>query len=165
MDWHPTVPREGTVPGNPDDVSLLEPLHDETSGQLPDCVICLEKTEDSVLFCCSQAICSDCERRWVRRRLRCPFCRQSFSSVKEAVQTQWQLSSAIPIEQVGQDVSCLESKVAAFWDGLGLVQRNETKSLQLSELLTQNYVQRPKALDSSATEEGDFVLVNTTTPS
>lgn len=144
------------------DSLLAPPKEQQTEGHLPYCVICLEKTEDSVLFCCSQAICSDCERRWVRRRLRCPFCRQSFASVKEAVQTQWQLSSAIPVEQVLQDVQCLGKKVHAFWKGLIIGQRNKTELLHLATLLSDNYVQHPKTLESSGTEEGDgFVMVNT----
>lgn len=153
--------------GNPEKDSLLESTPPQTpsipfdNNQLHDCVICLEKTEDSVLFCCSQAICTDCERRWVRKRLRCPFCRQSFSSVKEAVQTQWQLSSAIPVEQVVQDVECLGKKIHAFWEGLSIHRRSETEKKELESLLKENYVERPKILQSSLTEGGDgFVLVN-----
>lgn len=133
----------------------------EEDGQ--DCVICLEKAEDSVLHCCSQAICRNCERRWVRKRLRCPFCRQSFASVKEAVQTQWQLSSAIPVEQIVQDVHCLSEKVLAFWQGLGIDERrSESERRRIATFLVENYMERPKLIHSRTAEEGDdgFILVD-----
>lgn len=135
----------------------IMPTEQRSSG-LDECVICFDKTEDSVLTCCSHALCSDCERRWVRKRLRCPFCRNAFSSVKEAVQAQWQLSvDVIPIEQVLKDVHCLEKKIQSFWRHL-LVEKDNRESLAC--ILDGNYVQRPKTIESCAAEEIDeFVVI------
>jgi Zinc finger, C3HC4 type (RING finger) len=131
---------------------------EQRSSGLDECVICLDKTEDSVLTCCSHALCSDCERRWVRKRLCCPFCRKAFSSVQEAVQAQWQLSvAAVPIEQVLKDVYCLEKKIQSFWRLL-LVEKVNRDSL--SRILDGNYVQRPRTVESYAAEEIDeFVVI------
>ena len=129
------------------------------TARLDSCVICFDKTEDSVLMCCSHGLCSDCERQWVRKRLRCPFCRQSFKSVKEAVQTQWQLGvAAIPVETVLKDVQSLEQKIQTFWRRL-LAEKQDGSAL--GAILAENYVHRPKAIDESvAFEECDeFVVI------
>ncbi|CAB9499633.1 expressed unknown protein [Seminavis robusta] len=129
--------------------------------ELDECAICFDKTEDSVLMCCSHALCADCEKRWVRKHLCCPFCRQSFSSVKEAVQTQWQLGvKAVPVDQVLDDVRSLESTIAHFWRR----HIHEKDSSSLPSILEENYVARPKAIQSCAAvvvgeELDEFVVI------
>jgi Zinc finger, C3HC4 type (RING finger) len=136
----------------------IMPPPEQRSSRLDDCVICLDKTEDSVLTCCSHALCSDCERRWVRKRLCCPFCRKAFSSVQEAVQAQWQLNiDVVPLEQVLKDVQYLEKKLQSFWRRL-LVEKDNRESLAC--ILDGKYVQRPKTIESCAAEEIDeFVVI------
>lgn len=122
-----------------------------------ECSICMDKPEHSVLNCCSQGLCQDCEKRWVRKRLRCPFCRTSFRSVRDAVQTQWQLNvSAVPIlKHVQDDIECLEHKIGQFWnsiiplgddhDGKEGGVEGRTKA-EMASILAENYVNRPKAI-------------------
>ena len=122
-----------------------------------ECAICMDKPEDCVLMCCSHGLCRSCEKRWVRKRLRCPFCRQSFSSVKQAVTTQWELGvSAVPVEQIQKDIQCLEQKIYQFWLS---ARAGEQDDAVLASILTDNYTQRPKTIQSIPAGEADGFVV------
>lgn len=129
-----------------------------------ECVVCCDRKEYYVLMCCSHALCADCEKRWVRKRLHCPFCRQSFSSVREAAQTEWQLSvSAIPTEHILKDVKCLEQKIQEFWKTVipppPSTSETNKQSLDLESFLAQNYVRRRQRTIQTGDGEGGFVVV------
>ena len=146
-------------PSNQDPLSTLDipPLVVETREMPAECAICMDEPEDLVLECCSHALCRRCEKRWVRKRLRCPFCRQSFSSVKQAVTTQWDLSvTAVPVDQIRNDIHSLEQKIYQFWISARAGKQNDT---ELASILAENYVQRPKAVQSASVDEADGFIV------
>lgn len=142
-----------------DPLSTLDspPLVVETRDMPAECAICMDKPEDSVLQCCSHALCHRCEKRWVRKRLCCPFCRQAFASAKQAATTQWDLSvTAVPVDQIRKDIHSLEQKIYQFWISARAGKQNDT---ELASILADNYVQRPKTVQSIVTDEADGFIV------
>jgi hypothetical protein len=130
------------------------------AGQRQECVICCDKTEDFVLECCQHALCADCEKQWVRKRLRCPFCRQSFSTLREATRTQWQLNvSAIPTEQIQTDVQCLERRIHEFWSTLMPLTKDGGAKFDLESFLAENYVRRRQRTIQTSHGGNGFVVV------
>lgn len=131
----------------------------ESNRIASECSICMDRPEDSVMTCCSHAICHGCEKRWVRRRLRCPFCRQSFSSVKQAVNTQWELMSDSPVsvEHIRKDIRCLEDHMYQFWQKARAGEQDDSK---LASFLSENYTERLRKVETLPPDDTDgFVVV------
>lgn len=130
--------------------------------ELKECIICCDETEYFVLVCCSHGLCAECEKQWVRKQLRCPFCRRSFSSVREAVQSEWQLDvSAIPMEQIMNDIHSLEQKIAEFWEPLQQAKLDcSIQVVDCEKILAENYARRrQRTIDTKQDAEDGFVIV------
>lgn len=98
-----------------------------------DCTICCNLTEGAVLSCCSHALCYDCEKRWLRRKLMCPFCRYRFKNVNEIRRTGcWDLTSSMSLsssysnsnneggccnihKELENDILQLRNRIQEFW--------------------------------------------------
>lgn len=98
---------------------------DTTPGptQLAECVICCTETSNSILPC-NHRICESCERRWVRKRLKCPFCRTKFKSVKQIRNCAWHLSEFSQAE-LREDLEDLFAKLDQFWKSCGYTTATE----------------------------------------
>ena len=153
------INREHEDKRDPLSISLDNPpLVVSTHHVSRECSICMDRPEDCVLTCCSHALCYGCDKRWVRKQLCCPFCRQSFSSVKQAVATQWDLSvSAVPLEQIQNDIQILKQHINIFWQGASAAGQD---SARLQAILEERYIHRPRCVESTAIDEADgFVVV------
>lgn len=82
---------------------------------LTDCVICYNEVSNSILPC-NHRICESCERKWVRKRLICPFCRTKFSNVKQIKNCAWHLPQFSETE-LKSDISSLQCQLESFWLG------------------------------------------------
>ena len=83
------------------------------ASQLTACVICFDESSSSILPC-NHRLCESCERRWVRTRLKCPFCRASFKSVKQIRRGAWCLAELSQAE-LCKDINELYSMLEKFW--------------------------------------------------
>jgi Zinc finger, C3HC4 type (RING finger) len=79
-----------------------------------DCVICCDQPSNSVLPCCSNCICDQCEIQWVRKRLACPFCRTKFTSIRQVRNSGWHISDLSENELQG-DIDRLLKQLEEFW--------------------------------------------------
>lgn len=94
---------------NDDDSLVLK------ASQLTDCVICCNEVSNSILPC-NHRICESCERKWVRKRLECPFCRTKFKNVKQIRNCAWHLTEFSESE-LQNDISSLYCQLESFWRG------------------------------------------------
>jgi hypothetical protein len=101
--------RDGAVFGNDDDRLALK------ATQLTDCVIGCNEVSNSILPC-NHRICESCERKWVRKRLVCPFSRTKFSNVNQIRNCAWHLTEFSETE-LKSDISSLQYQLEEFWRG------------------------------------------------
>ena len=81
------------------------------------CSICLDDAHSKmVVLSCSHSLCKKCYMKWVSRRLRCPFCRESFQR-RSLNQNQWEMLEWQPREVIG-DIVSLEAKLEEAWDAM-----------------------------------------------
>jgi len=129
------------------------------------CLICASDDTEACVLSCTHSLCVDCERRWVRRHLQCPFCRQGVSrrQTDAWVLTTWSES------EVDQDVGLLQSRVAALWTTV--VDRGDGESGKVGNWSSflQAYSQAPRTIgmeesanrnDVSLDDEDGFVLIS-----
>jgi hypothetical protein len=80
-----------------------------------ECTICCNFAEDtSVLPCCRHNLCRECEARWVREHLMCPFCRSRFVNQRDVRCSSWELTTWPP-RYLEAEITMLESQLASFW--------------------------------------------------
>jgi hypothetical protein len=86
-------------------------------GALPataECTICCSLAEGAVLPCCRNGLCRECEMKWVREHLICPFCRALFVSLKHARCSSWELTTWPP-DDLKAEIAQQEDQLVAFW--------------------------------------------------
>lgn len=118
--------------GKGNETMELERRHDDQ------CLICCSQTESAVLSC-GHALCTDCESKWVKLQLACPFCRQNFCSAKDVIRNvSWNLTDWSSSETAGldDDIVLLESKISQFWKA-SLKQRDVTSEAYRRGLFTE----------------------------
>lgn len=120
------------------------------NAKLTECVICCTETSNSILPC-DHRICETCERRWVRKRLMCPFCRTKFRSVREIRNCAWHLSefseTALRI-----DLDNLHGQLALFWKTCGYTIATESRMA--------SYEKAGRRINVVRDEEDDLVVSN-----
>lgn len=142
---------------------------DSNKKDVKECMICLSESEARVLPC-FHTICETCERRWVKKRLSCPFCRHRFSNFKKIHQSGWQLEEWKQTD-VEKDIKNIEDEVNELWDKVANPSSTkETKKTTLCSsqkkdiqmLLTDEYVPvRAKYRRVLQTHDLDgFVVIN-----
>lgn len=86
-----------------------------------------------------------------------PFVDRHLLRQKQAATTQWDLSvTAVPVDQIRKDIHSLEQKIYQFWISARAGKQNDT---ELASILADNYVQRPKTVQSNVTDEADGFIV------
>ena len=114
-----------------------------------ECLICLNQDRNTVVLSCSHGLCSKCAKRWVSRRLKCPFCRHDFSK-KDVTTSQWELLEW-QAEDVEKDVARLQGTLTDFWNNLNLS--------SISAELLSGYVSKGRTI-CKIEEKGDMILVD-----
>ena len=76
------------------------------------CLICLDDNSPMVVLSCSHHLCVKCSKRWVSKKLQCPFCRQSFSRW-QVTKSQWELLQWNP-DDVKRDVRWMQERLVEF---------------------------------------------------
>jgi hypothetical protein len=96
-----------------------------TQGPHDDCVICFSSISNTILGC-GHALCESCEKRWVLKQLKCPFCLARYDNSKQAKSKGWHLLEWSFLSQhVEEDVLLLESALSKVWD-----RNNESQCLK-----------------------------------
>lgn len=134
-------------------VDLMLLLHQ--NGVAPDtelCLICHTDHEASVLEC-GHSLCQQCEKRWVRKKLSCPFCRTRFANRRAVDRDGWELTEWSR-DDLNADIEKLEQQIQ---ECLKTTTPDGTKAGRVSP----EYVECPRSLDmSEPVDEDDVVLVH-----
>ena len=77
------------------------------------CEICYARNEKTQLSC-GHSVCEDCEKRWVSRKLTCPFCRMCFDSAKKEAENGWNLTEFDP-ELLQRDLRIVQEEFNSTW--------------------------------------------------
>jgi hypothetical protein len=80
---------------------------------------------------CGHALCEACEKRWVRKRLVCPFCRHRYSSAKQVASGGYHVAEWSESD-LDSDIAALDEQVREFWK---TVQCNQPTSTSKEALL------------------------------
>ena len=129
---------------------LLKAEYPAADKLTDDCLICLDHDQNMIVLSCSHKLCSKCSKRWVSRRLKCPFCRHGFSR-NEVRKNQWEMLEW-QSQDVEMDVDMFQQKLEEFWAELDM-------SLA-SENLLQGYISKGRNISHIVDdEEGDLVIV------
>ena len=122
------------------------------SNDLHICEICYTSNEKTQLPC-GHSICEECEKRWVSRKLTCPFCRMRFGSAKKAAVNGWNLTEFDP-ELLQRDVQLLQEELNTAWNTAIL-----PKSISRGNITKRACVALPPRL-LERRETQDFVLID-----
>lgn len=90
--------------------------NDNNNGPRHTCLICLNEDSDVVVLSCTHSLCSTCHKRWVTRKLTCPFCRHTFHQ-RSASLNQWEMLEWKE-KDAAKDVIRLEAILEKEWNGL-----------------------------------------------
>lgn len=77
--------------------------------------ICWVNVEATVLPCCRHSLCSECEAKWVRKKLHCPFCRTRFPNRRAVKRNTWELTKWDFHEEVEAEIQTIQDKIDSFW--------------------------------------------------
>ena len=121
-----------------------------SNATLTECIICCTETSNSILPC-DHRICETCERRWVRKRLMCPFCRTKFRSVREIRNCAWHLSE-FSETALRTDLDHLHGQLALFWKTCGYTIATES--------IMASYEKAGRRINVVRDEDDDLVVSN-----
>jgi hypothetical protein len=93
--------------------TLQQVVNKTESSDLDVCEICYTGNETARLPCGHQ-LCEECEQRWVRRKLSCPFCRERFRSAKRVANEGWNLTE-FDHETLQSDVQSVQKELHSQW--------------------------------------------------
>lgn len=116
------------------------------------CLICQNNSENAILPC-GHALCEACEKRWVRARLTCPFCRHQYASAKEIASDGYHVAEWSESD-LDNDIAALNARVTEFWK---TVKRNQPLSTNRDALLA-TYVSAPRTIRFLPEQDG-FVVI------
>lgn len=148
------------------DLLALSRAHRETphADSLPldpqplgECLICLSDSENAILPC-GHKLCEACEKRWVRKRLVCPFCRHRFSSARQ-VQSDGYHMAEWSEPALESDITTLDTQILEFWATIRSSQPGSTQRQALME----TYVAAPRMMRVSSERDG-FLVVDQDAP-
>lgn len=134
-----------------------DPLPSSDGEQL-DCTICWSNVKASVLPCCRHSLCSECESRWVRKKLICPFCRTQFPSRKAVKCSSWELTKWDYQEELEKEIETIQKKIDSFW--LSFAERKPSIGSIVREM---SYIEVPRRLAITDDHScSDLVVVHMT---
>jgi hypothetical protein len=116
----------------PNNEASVLPFNKHDNEAEIECMICCDtipKQHQTILHC-GPTLCETCEQRCFKRKLACPYCRQSFRNRSDAQNSGWHMTADDVSTDIQQDVQLLEQHVQEFWEE---VIRNEPLQLLLSE--------------------------------
>jgi hypothetical protein len=122
-----------------------------------ECLLCCNATENAVLSC-GHALCTSCEKRWVKKQLVCPFCRQKFLSAKDVNRNgTWDLLEWTGDTDLDSDIQALESKLEEFWHSL--FDLTNSTGATVDSLRHGIYTEVPRSLAVIDNDPDDFLLI------
>jgi hypothetical protein len=130
--------------------AALESFQDGTA--ISKCLICQNNSENAILPC-GHALCESCEKRWVRARLTCPFCRHQYSSAKEVASDGYHLAE-FSESDLDNDIAVLNTRVKEFWK---TVKRNQPMGTNKGALLA-TYTPAPRTIRFLPEQDGFIVI-------
>ena len=138
---------------------------DSESASLPpcdkrqvECTICWSNVEASVLPCCRHSLCSECETRWVRKKLVCPFCRSQFPNRRAVKRNTWELTTWDLQEELETEIRTIQQKIDLFW--ICFVEREPSPNPLVGE---QSYIEIPRRIAINDDDgPSDLVIVHKT---
>jgi hypothetical protein len=130
--------------------AALETPRDGT--EISTCLICENNSENAILPC-GHALCEACEKRWVRERLVCPFCRHQYSSAKQVAAGGYHVAEWSESD-LDNDIAALDAQVKEFWK---TVKCNQPMSTNKDALLAK-YVPAPRTIRFLPEQDGFIVI-------
>jgi hypothetical protein len=137
------------ISDNSNDAALESP-RDGTA--ISTCLICQNNSENAILPC-GHALCESCEKRWVRARLTCPFCRHQYSSAKEVASDGYHVAEWSESD-LDNDIAVLNARVKEFWK---TVKRNQPISTNKDAFLA-TYTPAVRAIQFLPEQDGFIVI-------
>jgi hypothetical protein len=120
--------------------------------EISTCLICQNNSENAILPC-GHALCEACEKRWVRKRLVCPFCRHRYSSAKQVASGGYHVAEWSESD-LDSDIAALDEQVREFWK---TVQCNQPTSTSKEALLA-TYLPAKRTLRFLSEQDGFIVI-------
>jgi hypothetical protein len=124
-------------------------------GQPGECTICWGNHEATVLPCCRHSLCSECEVKWVRKKLVCPFCRTRFPNRKAVKRNTWELTTWDLQEEVETEIQTIQEKIDSFW--IPFVERKPSTGR-----LGREYIEVPRRIAITDDSLSEVVIVHKT---
>jgi hypothetical protein len=115
--------------------------------EISTCLICQDNSENAILPC-GHALCESCEKRWVKARLVCPFCRHQYSSAKEVSSDGYHVAEWSESD-LDNDIAALDARVTEFW---------KTVKCTNKDALLATYVTVPRTIRFLPEQDG-FVVI------
>jgi hypothetical protein len=132
-------------------VALETPTRDGIE-EISTCLICANNSENAILPC-GHALCEACEKRWVRARLLCPFCRHQYSSAQQVVSGGYHVAEWSESD-LDYDIAALNAQIMEFW---GTVKCHQPITTNKDALLA-TYIAVPRTIRFLPEEDGFIVI-------
>jgi Ring finger domain len=123
-------------------------------GQPVECTICWSNLEASVLPCCRHSLCSECETRWVRKKLVCPFCRTQFPNRRAVNRTTWELTTWDLQEELETEIQAIQKQIDSFW-----ISFDEGKPSPVPLVREQSYIEVPRRIAMMDDADGTGLVI------
>jgi hypothetical protein len=133
------------------DAALETSTRDEID-EISTCLICANNSENAILPC-GHALCETCEKRWVRARLVCPFCRHQYSSAKQVASDGYHVAEWSESD-LDNDIAALNAQVMEFWKTVKCHQPMGTNK----DALLATYVAVPRTIRFLPEQDGFIVI-------
>jgi hypothetical protein len=126
----------------------------QSPAALGECLICLNHSKNTVLPC-GHELCEACEKRWVRKKLVCPFCRHKFSSAKQVSAGGYHVAEWSNLDlDVERDMCVLGAHIDDFW---ATIQKQQPFQI-VSDVLMEPFVAAPRTIRFASPQDGFIVI-------
>lgn len=86
-----------------------------------------------VVLSCSHCLCTECYKKWVSRRLNCPFCREDFHR-RTVNKNQWEVLEWQVKDAIG-DIYDLEAKLGKAWESIEFSSTNDELIVAYAQMM------------------------------
>ena len=107
---------------------------------------------------CGHGLCECCEKRWVARKLTCPFCRERFVSAKQLARQGWNITE-FHVDQLDKDIQSTQDQINKAWEEV--TEWRQMQSQGANHESETIFVELPLHLCETTQEsQHDFELIN-----